>query len=154
MRRTSIVVAAVLLCAPAAAHATSSLIVPGASLGPVTSVFVGGGTPTRVPASDLASVLAVVPLAPGAEVTVECNPDAVDLAKLVAYRGAGVTRLSFGVQSMTAHVLAFLDRTHDPANVARAVGWARDAGFDSFNLDLIYGTPGESIDDWRNMERQ
>ncbi len=69
--------------------------------------------------------------------------------QLATYRAAGVNRLSFGVQSMQAHVLIELGRTHDPAGVARAVRWARDAGFDHLNLDLIYGTPCESIDDWR-----
>ncbi len=84
-----------------------------------------------------------------AEVTVECNPDSVDAVKLAAYRAAGVNRLSFGVQSMSPHVLAALGRTHDPANVARSVALARAAGFERINLDLIYGTPGESLDDWR-----
>lgn len=114
-----------------------------------TSVFFGGGTPSLLPAEHLARILDAIPRTTDAEVTVECNPDAVDPAKLAAYRSSGVTRVSFGVQSMITHVLAFLERTHDPANVARAVGWARAAGFDSFNVDLIYGTPGESIDDWR-----
>ncbi len=114
-----------------------------------TSVFFGGGTPSLVPADQLRAILAAIPLAPGAEVTVECNPDSVDASKLAAYRAAGVTRLSFGVQSMRPHVLAFLGRTHDPANVARAVALARDRGFESFNLDVIYGTPGETVDDWR-----
>jgi oxygen-independent coproporphyrinogen-3 oxidase len=82
-------------------------------------------------------------------VTVECNPDSVDRPKLDAYRAAGVDRLSFGVQSMRPHVLAALGRTHDPANVERAVSAARRAGFDRLNLDLIYGTPGESLGDWR-----
>ena len=84
-----------------------------------------------------------------AEVTVECNPDSVDAAKLATYRRAGVNRLSFGVQSMAPHVLAALGRTHDPANVTRAVALARDAGFERINVDLIYGTPGETRDDWR-----
>jgi oxygen-independent coproporphyrinogen-3 oxidase len=91
----------------------------------------------------------VIPRAPDAEVTVECNPDSVDAAKLDHYRRAGVNRLSFGVQSMRPHVLAALGRTHDPANVARAIRIARDAGFEDVNVDLIYGTPGETVDDWR-----
>ena len=78
----------------------------------------------------------------------ECNPDSVDLAKLRVYRAAGVNRVSFGVQSMRAHVLAALGRTHDPDNVARAVDWARAAGIERLNLDLIYGTPGERVADW------
>jgi oxygen-independent coproporphyrinogen-3 oxidase len=94
------------------------------------------------------AVLAAVPLAPGAEVTVECNPDTVTAELLAAYRDGGVTRLSFGVQSMVPSVLAALGRTHDPDNVRRSVELARAAGFDSFNLDLIYGAAGESVADW------
>ncbi|HUF83383.1 MAG TPA: coproporphyrinogen-III oxidase family protein, partial [Acidimicrobiia bacterium] len=116
---------------------------------PATCVFFGGGTPSLLRADQLTRILAAVRRADDAEVTVECNPDSVDLAKLTAYRAAGVNRLSFGVQSLRAHVLAALGRTHDPANVARAVDWARAAGFDRFNLDLIYGTPGETLDDWQ-----
>jgi oxygen-independent coproporphyrinogen-3 oxidase len=116
---------------------------------PATSVFFGGGTPSLLEAHDLVSILDRIPRVDGAEVTVECNPDSVDEVKLSAYRAGGVTRLSFGVQSMAPHVLAALGRTHDPANVAHAVAAARGTGFDTFNLDLIYGTPGESLDDWR-----
>jgi oxygen-independent coproporphyrinogen-3 oxidase len=115
----------------------------------VTSVFFGGGTPSLVPAAGLMRVLAALPVAPGAEVTVECNPDTVTAALVAVYREAGVNRLSLGVQSMVPHVLAALGRTHDPANVRHAVALARDAGFESFNLDLIYGAAGESLDDWR-----
>jgi oxygen-independent coproporphyrinogen-3 oxidase len=114
-----------------------------------TSVFFGGGTPSLLPAERLAGILDAVWRTDDAEVTVECNPDSVDAAKLRAYRAAGVNRLSFGVQSMTPHVLAALGRTHDPANVTRAIDLARTAGFARINVDLIYGTPGESIDDWR-----
>jgi oxygen-independent coproporphyrinogen-3 oxidase len=81
-------------------------------------------------------------------VTVECNPDSVDDDKFRAYVDAGVNRVSFGVQSMRPHVLIALGRTHDPDNVARAVDAARVAGIDRYNLDLIYGTPGESVADW------
>jgi oxygen-independent coproporphyrinogen-3 oxidase len=114
-----------------------------------TSVFVGGGTPSLVPGTALVDVLAAIPLAPGAEVTVECNPDTVTAALLDTYLAGGVTRLSFGVQSMVPHVLRALGRTHDPANVRRCVDLARDAGYSTFNLDLIYGAVGESLDDWR-----
>ena len=114
-----------------------------------TSVFFGGGTPSLIPADQLVRILDAIDLAPGAEVTVECNPDSVDAAKLAAYHRGGVNRLSFGVQSMSAHVLAALGRTHDPANVTRSIDLARAAGFERINLDLIYGTPGETIDDWR-----
>jgi oxygen-independent coproporphyrinogen-3 oxidase len=118
-------------------------------LPPATSVFFGGGTPSLLAPEQLVRVLDAIARDPDAETTVECNPDSVDAAKLRAYRDAGVNRLSFGVQSMRPHVLAALNRTHDPANVRRAIDAARDAGFDNLNVDLIYGTPGESLDDWR-----
>jgi putative oxygen-independent coproporphyrinogen III oxidase len=114
-----------------------------------TSVFFGGGTPSLLPAEHLVRILDAIDRTDDAEVTVECNPDSVDAAKLAAYRRGGVNRLSFGVQSMSTHVLAALNRTHDPANVTRAIALARDAGFERINVDLIYGTPGETIDDWR-----
>jgi len=113
-----------------------------------TSVFFGGGTPSLLDAAQLTAILDAIPRAPHGEVTVECNPDSVDLDKLQAYRDAGVNRVSFGVQSMRLHVLAALGRTHDPDNVARAVDAARAAGIDRVNVDLIYGTPGETVDDW------
>jgi oxygen-independent coproporphyrinogen-3 oxidase len=118
------------------------------ALAPATSVFFGGGTPSLLPGPTLARLLAAIPRAPDAEVTVECNPDSVDRAKLHDYAAAGVNRVSFGVQSMRQHVLAALGRTHDPDNVARAVDAARAAGIARVNLDLIYGTPGESVADW------
>jgi putative oxygen-independent coproporphyrinogen III oxidase len=118
------------------------------SLVPATSVFFGGGTPSLIPARGLTRILDAIDRVRGAEVTVECNPDSIDLEKLRAYHEAGVNRVSFGVQSMRTHVLASLGRTHDPANVERAVESARGAGIDRINLDLIYGTPGESITDW------
>lgn len=117
-----------------------------------STVFFGGGTPTLLPAKDLARMLdAVVTtwgLVPGAEVTTEANPDSVDLDYLHALREAGFTRVSFGMQSAVPHVLATLERTHDPERIPLVVDWAREAGLD-VSLDLIYGTPGESIDDWR-----
>ncbi len=113
-----------------------------------TSVFFGGGTPSLLPAELLVRVLDAIPRTPGAEVTVECNPDSVDAAKLSAYRVAGVDRLSFGVQSSRAHVLAALGRTHDQENVARSIGVAREVGFTRVSVDLIYGTPGETRSDW------
>jgi oxygen-independent coproporphyrinogen-3 oxidase len=113
-----------------------------------TSVFVGGGTPSLVPPGDLVAVLERIPRAGGCEVSVECNPDDVTAELLAAYRAGGVTRLSFGVQSTSAHVLAALGRTHDRANVVRSVDLAREAGFETFNLDVIYGGAGESLADW------
>jgi putative oxygen-independent coproporphyrinogen III oxidase len=117
-------------------------------LGPVDTVFFGGGTPSLLEARELVRILDAIPRATGAEVTVECNPDSVDGEKLRVYAAHGVDRVSFGVQSMRPHVLLALGRTHDPDNVARAVDAAREAGIDRTNLDLIYGTPGESVDDW------
>jgi putative oxygen-independent coproporphyrinogen III oxidase len=114
-----------------------------------TSIFVGGGTPSMVPGRALVDVLSRVPLADEAEVTVECNPDTITPELLETYRAGGVNRLSFGVQSMVRHVLASLGRTHDRENVRRSVEMARAAGFETFNLDLIYGAVGESLDDWR-----
>jgi oxygen-independent coproporphyrinogen-3 oxidase len=117
-----------------------------------STVFFGGGTPTMLPASDLAALLSAVKVAwgleAGAEVTTEANPDSVDLDYLRELRAAGFTRVSFGMQSAVPHVLATLERTHDPARVPLVVEWARVAGLD-VSLDLIYGTPGESLDDWR-----
>ncbi len=117
-----------------------------------STVFLGGGTPTLLPADDLAAMIGAVRdtwgLVDGAEVTTEANPDSVDAASLVALAAAGVTRVSFGMQSAVPHVLATLERTHDVARIPLVVEWARDAGLD-VSLDLIYGTPGESADDWR-----
>ena len=120
---------------------------------PAATVFFGGGTPTLLPVADLARLLDAVRarfgLAPDAEVTVEANPDSVSPESLAGLAGAGVTRVSFGMQSAVPHVLAVLDRTHRPDRVPEAVSWARAAGL-AVSLDLIYGTPGESLDDWRH----
>ncbi|MER3386016.1 MAG: radical SAM family heme chaperone HemW [Microcella pacifica] len=116
-----------------------------------STVFLGGGTPTILPPADLARMIGAVRdrfgLAPDAEVTTESNPDSIDAAGLAALADAGVTRVSFGMQSAVPHVLRTLERTHDPENVARRVAEARAAGL-AVSLDLIYGTPGESPDDW------
>jgi oxygen-independent coproporphyrinogen-3 oxidase len=125
----------------------------GPAARPLTSVFVGGGTPTLLPAADLARLLhAVVDrfgLAPGAEVTTESNPESVDAPALAALRAAGFTRISFGMQSAREHVLAVLDRQHSPGRVQQVVREAKSAGFAHVNADLIYGTPGESDADWQ-----
>ena len=117
-----------------------------------STVFFGGGTPTLLPPGDLARMLDGVRgafgIEGGAEVTVEANPDTVTDAVAAELAASGVTRLSIGMQSAVPHVLAALDRTHDPANVATAVAAARGAGLD-VSLDLIYGAPGESLADWR-----
>ncbi|GIG26978.1 radical SAM family heme chaperone HemW [Cellulomonas denverensis] len=119
---------------------------------PVRTVFVGGGTPTVLPARDLARMLTGVRdawgLAADAEVTTEANPDSVTPQSLAELAAAGFTRVSFGMQSAVPRVLATLDRTHDPRRIPDVVRWAREAGL-AVSLDLIYGTPGESLDDWR-----
>jgi putative oxygen-independent coproporphyrinogen III oxidase len=117
------------------------------------TVFFGGGTPTLLPSGDLVRVLGAVRdrfgLAEAAEVTTEANPDSVTPESLAALREGGFTRVSFGMQSAVPSVLAVLDRTHDPERVPQVVAWAREAGFEQISLDLIYGTPGETLDDWR-----
>lgn len=113
-----------------------------------TSVFVGGGTPSLLPGAELGRVLHAIPTAPGAEVTVECNPDTVTGELIAYYRRHGVNRISLGVQSMVDHVLVGLGRTHDPDNVLRAVELVRAGGIPTFNVDLIYGGVGESVADW------
>jgi oxygen-independent coproporphyrinogen-3 oxidase len=119
----------------------------------VETVFVGGGTPTLLSAEDLGRVLRTIDaefgLTVGAEVTTESNPETVDRGYLDRLRAAGFTRVSYGMQSARAHVLAVLDRTHTPGRTPQVVRWAREAGFTHVNLDLIYGTPGEDDDDWR-----
>ncbi|GAB3188903.1 radical SAM family heme chaperone HemW [Nesterenkonia suensis] len=122
---------------------------PGRAL---STVFFGGGTPTLLPPADLARILdrarTLLGLLPGAEVTTEANPDTVDAAAAEVLAEAGFTRVSLGMQSAVPAVLRTLDRTHDPANVSRAVEACRRAGL-QVSLDLIYGTPGESLADWR-----
>ena len=124
---------------------------------PVETVFFGGGTPTLLPPADLVSIVDTIRaefgLAVQAEVTTESNPDSVTEPDLDALRAGGINRISFGMQSVDPNVLRVLDRTHDPARVPQVVGWARRSGFDSVSLDLIYGTPGESLDSWeRSVE--
>ena len=120
---------------------------------PVDTVFFGGGTPTLLPVDDLIAMLAAIDrvhgLAPRAEVTTEANPDSVTPDSLARLREGGFDRVSFGMQSAVPAVLRTLDRTHDPERVPAVVEWARAAGFDQVSLDLIYGTPGESADDWQ-----
>ncbi|MFF8785643.1 radical SAM family heme chaperone HemW [Streptomyces sp. NPDC015125] len=120
---------------------------------PVETVFVGGGTPTLLPAADLGRMLAAIReefgLAPGAEITTEANPESVDPRYLDGLLAGGFNRVSFGMQSTKQHVLKILDRTHTPGRPEACVAEARAAGFGHVNLDLIYGTPGETDDDWR-----
>lgn len=116
----------------------------------VSTVFFGGGTPTLLPADDLVGMLehlrTLIPLADDAEITTEANPDSVTRASLSRLADGGITRVSIGMQSAVPSVLATLDRTHDPDKVPQAVAWAKEAGLD-VSLDLIYGTPGETLAD-------
>ena len=125
-------------------------------LGPrrVETVFFGGGTPTMLPAEALGGLLAAVgerfELSDRVEVTTEANPETLTPQYLDTLRAAGFTRISLGLQSVVPHVLRVLERQHTPRRGLEAAGWARAAGFEHISLDLIYGTPGESLDDWRS----
>ena len=120
----------------------------------VPTIFFGGGTPSLLPADDLGRVIAAIrkrnTLTPDCEITLEANPDSVTAEKLKRYLEVGFNRISFGMQSAKPHVLAALDRTHNPVNVEKAITMARAAGFPSISVDLIYGTPGESLQDWQD----
>ena len=117
-------------------------------LPPATSVFFGGGTPSRLPPDLLGDIVQAVPRVPGAEVTVECNPEDADAAHLDAYRRAGVTRLSFGLQSAHDHVLASLGRRRVQGGAERISAAVAEAGFTTWNLDLIFGAVAETDADW------
>jgi oxygen-independent coproporphyrinogen-3 oxidase len=125
----------------------------GESYVPVETVFFGGGTPTLLPAKDLVAMLKAIKnefgLSSDVEVTTEANPESVDEKYLVELVEGGFNRISFGMQSARAHVLEVLERKHTPGRPEQCVRWAYDAGFEQVNLDLIYGTPGETEDDWR-----
>jgi len=125
----------------------------GPVLPPVSTIFIGGGTPTLLPPDDLGRFVRAVQsrfgLAAGAEITTESNPESVDAASLSELAAQGFTRISFGMQSAVPHVLATLDRVHSPGRPQQVIREAKAAGFASTSLDLIYGTPGESLDEWR-----
>jgi len=120
---------------------------------PIPTIFFGGGTPTLMEPSDLKRVLRHLEdkfgFTPDIEITIEANPDTVSKEKLAAFREIGINRISFGMQSGVDHVLKVLDRTHNPANVSKATNWAKEVGFKEISVDLIYGAPGESIEDWQ-----
>ena len=122
----------------------------------LSTVFFGGGTPTLLPAGDLTGILGAAVgqwgLEEGAEVTTEANPESVTRDSLAELHDGGFTRVSFGMQSAVPHVLKVLDRTHRPERVPQAIAWAREAGL-NVSVDLIYGTPGESIADWEASVR-
>ncbi len=126
--------------------------------GKIPTIFFGGGTPTLMEPADLGRILHQLESTFGftndIEITIEANPDTVTLEKLQALRAIGINRISFGMQSATPHVLKTLDRTHNPAGVSKACEWAREVGFSHISVDLIYGTPGESLDDWRETIEQ
>ena len=119
---------------------------------PIETIFFGGGTPTLMEPADLGRVLnsleADFDFASDIEITIEANPDTVSKEKLADLREVGINRISFGMQSAVPHVLAVLDRTHNPENVIKATTWAREVGFEQVSADLIYGAPGESLEDW------
>ena len=119
----------------------------------VLSIFFGGGTPSLMQPDDIGRVISTVKseftLLPDAEITMECNPDTVTKESLAAFRAIGVNRVSFGMQSAVKHVLATLDRTHNPENLLQVTTWAQEVGFSEISVDLIYGTPGESLADWQ-----
>jgi len=126
-------------------------VLGGADIG-VSTVFFGGGTPTLLPPAQLGAIVRAIDaefgLLPGAEITAEANPESVTEQTLAALRSSGFTRMSFGMQSAARHVLSVLDRVHEPGRPARCAAWARAAGFEHVSLDLIYGTPGETDEDW------
>ena len=119
----------------------------------VPTIFFGGGTPTLLPARDLVRIVDAISgrfsLERRCEITVEANPDSVTKESLATLRAGGINRISFGMQSAVPHVLKVLDRTHRSENLVSATQWAKEVGFDHISVDLIYGTPGESLNDWK-----
>jgi oxygen-independent coproporphyrinogen-3 oxidase len=119
----------------------------------VPTIFFGGGTPSLMEASDIARVITKIKksfkLSDDCEITLETNPDTVDKQKLAAFKDAGINRISIGMQSAVGHVLKTLDRTHNPQNLPQVTQWASEVGFKDISVDLIYGTPGESLSDWQ-----
>jgi oxygen-independent coproporphyrinogen III oxidase len=124
---------------------------------PLHTIFFGGGTPSLMPLQSLAQVLTAVSthfgITTNAEISLEANPGTVDLAYLKGLRRLGVNRLSFGVQSVIDSELALLEREHDFDAVVEAIALARQAGFENFNLDLIYGLPGQTLTSWEQSVR-
>ena len=129
----------------------AELALEGGVLGPLDTVYLGGGTPTLMRPRRLGRLLdALSPwLRPDAEITVEANPETVDARQLEALVEAGVTRISLGVQSLQPHLLAALDRAATPDQARAAVACARAAGFSGVSLDLLFGVPGQTPDDLR-----
>lgn len=125
----------------------------GAGMPVADTVFFGGGTPTLIDPVHIARIIGAIPVSAAPEITVESNPDDASPALFATYASAGVNRISIGVQSMVGHVLRSLGRSHDAANVERAVSMARAAGILNVNLDLMYGAAGESTGDWETSLR-
>jgi len=142
----------------AALEAEATLASPGWSVTPFASVFLGGGTPTTMRPEGLAALLAHLrssfDLADDAEVTIEANPDTVDVDSLRVLLDAGYDRLSMGAQSFDLAVLGALERVHRPESVRAAFSAAREAGYVNVNLDLIYGAEGESLESWEHTLRE
>ena len=119
----------------------------------VPSIFFGGGTPSLMQPNDIGRVISKIKnefdLPLNSEITLECNPDTVTKDSLENFKKVGINRVSFGMQSAVPHVLTTLDRTHKPENLAQATTWANEVGISEISVDLIYGTPGESITDWQ-----
>ena len=119
----------------------------------VPTIFFGGGTPSLMEPTDIARVITKIKnsfkLSEDCEITLETNPDTVDKQKLTAFKSAGINRISIGMQSAVDHVLKTLDRTHNPQNLSQVTQWASEVGFEDISVDLIYGTPGESLADWQ-----
>lgn len=136
--------------------AARTLETSGVAKRPMHTVFFGGGTPTKLPARDLVRILQaaidVFGIVEGAEVTTEANPDSVTLEDLQTLKDGGFTRVSFGMQSVVPEVLQVLDRTHTPSNVPKVVAWAKEVGL-QVSVDLIYGSPGESLQQWERSVR-
>ena len=118
-------------------------------IGELQTVYLGGGTPTLMRPRRLAALMERIRphLAPGAEVSMEANPESVDGPALAALRRAGVNRLSLGVQSFQPHLLSALDRAATPAQARQLIACARAAGFEDLSIDLIFGIPGQTADD-------
>ena len=127
-------------------------------LRPATSIFFGGGTPSLLTPEQIESIMQQVrehlPIHPDAEITMECNPGTITKESLEGYRNAGINRLSFGIQSFNQDELDFLHRIHSPEEGKQAVQFAREAGFDNINIDVIFALPNQSIESWQSTLEQ
>lgn len=124
----------------------------------IVSVFIGGGTPSVLKAEAIASIMETIQkkfcFSPDAEITIESNPGTVDLAKLNAYRETGINRLSLGLQSTDSKELRMLGRIHTYEEFLQSYQWAREAGFQNINIDLMFAIPGQTGEAWRAHLRQ